>query len=131
MVVAVCATTFWAGETPKDTPSAAKTRKTLQKKIEEVNWDEVGLKVALEELQQLLDDTVRIKIDPNAGISGNYKITYKAKDKTLAKILDDLCDKNEWGYYVVSDKKDRRDGFIILNKSKWRGIEGKEPKKGK
>src|SRR5262249_11315128 len=72
-----------------------------------------------------------IKIDNTSGISNNSKVTLVAKDRPLEKILNDLCDRYDMGYYVKSDPKDRNDGWIILRRSKHkeRGYEeGKEPK---
>jgi hypothetical protein len=115
-------------EAQKETPSAQATRKRLAKKIS-VEWDNVPLKVALEDIRSELDDKVSIKIDNASGVSNNTKVKLKADNQPAKKVLDDLCTKYEWGYIVLSDRKDRRDGFVIIRKSNERGYEkGKEPK---
>ncbi len=135
ILVAVC--TAWLGtvETARgqETPAAAATRKKLKQKIT-VEWPkEVNLKDAVADIRGEFDNRLGVKIDNGSGISNNSKVALVAKNQPLAKILDMLSDKYEMGYYVVSDPKDRLDGWIVLRKSKWkeRGYkEGKGPKTG-
>jgi hypothetical protein len=79
-----------------------------------------------------MDKQPSFKIDNISGISNNSKVSYTAKDKAVDEILNELADKYEFGWYVVSNAKDRNDGFIMIRKfkEKERGYEwGKEPKK--
>lgn len=114
-----------------ETPSAKATRKKLQQKIS-IEFKEVGFKAALDEIKSEFDNRLGIKIDTTTGISLNSKISYKAKDKTLETILNEMADKFEFGYYVISKPGDRYDGWLMVRKfkEKERGYEwGKEPKK--
>ena len=80
------------------------------------------------------DKGPRIKIDNASGVSNNTKVSYKAKDKTAEQVLNELCDKLDCGWYVVSNAANNKvDGSVVIRKStkgKERGYEaGKEPKK--
>jgi hypothetical protein len=118
----------------QDTPSAKATRKRLQEKIT-VEIKETPFKEAIEEIRRELNNKVSFKIDNVSGISNNSKVTIIAKDKTVEAILNELADKYEFGYYVISSNdKDRYNGWIMVRKfkDKERGYEsGKEPKKDK
>jgi hypothetical protein len=129
-VAVVCAA--WLGAAgsacAQQTPSASATRKKLEKKIS-VDFKDQRLKDAFEEIKAEFDNRLGVKIDNQSGISNNSKVTYKAEEQPLKKILNDLCDKYDMGWYVVSDAKDRYDGWIIIRKSNERGHEkGKGPK---
>jgi hypothetical protein len=58
-------------------------------------------------------------------------MTYKGKGVTVEKLLNDLADKYDWGWYIMSNPSiNAKDGLVIIRKSKERGYEaGKEPKK--
>jgi hypothetical protein len=129
-LLAVCATSFWAADKPKkDSPAAASTRKKLKKKVT-VEYKDTRLREVAADLQRQFDNKLSIKLDNEGGVSNNLTITYSAKDKALEVILDEMFAKNQLGYVVVSDPKDRRDGFIIIKKGKQRGYEkGDEPAK--
>jgi hypothetical protein len=115
----------------KETPAAKATRKRLTTKIS-VDWDNVTLKVALDEIKSELDDRVSFKIDNVSGVSNNTKVKLKVDNQPVTKILDELCTKYDWGYVVLSKPGDRYDGWIIIRKSNERGYEkGKEPKGAK
>jgi hypothetical protein len=134
ILVAVCAA--WLGAAgsacgQEESPSARATRKRLKTKLTlEIKEERIG--DAVGEIRREFDNKLGIKIDNVSGISNNSKVTIIAKDKTLAEILNEFCDKYEMGYIVKSDPKDRLDGWIILRKNpkyKERGYEeGKEPK---
>src|SRR5262245_27172555 len=130
VVLAACAAgPGRAAAQEQDTPAAAATRKKLKTRIS-VDFKEVRIKDAVDELKREFDGRLGIKIDNVSGISNNSKVSLVAKDQTLEQILNALSDKYEFGYYVVSNAKDRNDGFIILRKSKYkeRGYEeGKGP----
>jgi hypothetical protein len=131
-VAVVCAA--WLGTAgsagaQEETPSARAMRKKLEKKIS-VDFKETRLKDALEDIKGEFDNRLGVHIDNTTGVSNNMKVTYKADDQPLKKILNDLCTKYDMGWYVMSDAKERYDGFIIIRKSAERGYEkGKEPKK--
>jgi hypothetical protein len=114
----------------QDTPSAKAARKRLQEKVS-VDFADVRLKDALDDLKREMSKAVSFKIDNVSGISNNMKVTYAGKNKTVEQVLNDLCDKYDMGYVVQSKTNDRYDGWVILRKGKGkeRGYEaGKEPK---
>jgi hypothetical protein len=108
---------------PTDTPAAAATRKKLQTKVS-LDDKESLLKDVLDELKEAAD--VHFQEDTKGGVNLNSKITYKAKDKPLQEVLNGICDKFEFGYYVISRKGDAYDGLIRITKSKERGTKGVE-----
>ena len=117
----------------QDTPAAKATRERVKKTVlEEVDWKDTMTREIFADIKRESGDKVTFYIDNPSGMSNNTRMTYKAKNVSIEKVLNDLADKNDFGWYVVSDKKDRKDGFIVLRKSKYkeRGyFEGKEPKK--
>ena len=61
-------------------------------------------------------------------------MSFKGKDVTVEKVLNELADKYDWGWVVVSNPSNNKvDGSVMIRKGKGkeRGYEaGKEPKKG-
>jgi len=112
----------------QETPSAQSARKKLQQKIS-VEWKDIGIKAITDDIKREMDQPVAFKIDNTTGISNNSKMSYKADNKTVEQILNDLGDKGEFGWFVKSDPKDRNDGWIIIRKykDKERGVEGGTP----
>ncbi|MCI0377198.1 MAG: hypothetical protein L0215_06320 [Gemmataceae bacterium] len=110
----------------QESPAAKSARKRLQQKIAEVEWKDTGTKPIFDDLKREMDMPVSIKIDNASGVSNNTKLTYSAKNKTVEEILNGLCDKGEFGWYVLSNPKDRYDGWVIIrkHKEKERGYEG-------
>jgi hypothetical protein len=119
----------WAGG--DETPSAIAARKKLQQKIS-IDEKDIGFKNLTDVIKSEMDKPISFKIDNNSGISNNSKVTYSCKDKTVEQVLNELADKYDFGWYVVSDAKDRNDGWVMLRKykEKERGYkDGKDPKK--
>jgi hypothetical protein len=118
----------------QDSKAAATTRKNLQQKVSLDLKKEIGLKDFLEnELVADLDKPIHFKIDNGSGVSNNMKVAYSGKNITVEKVLNDLADKYDFGYYVVSNAANNKvDGKVMIRKSskgKERGFEaGKEPK---
>lgn len=117
----------------QDSDAAKTTRKKLQQKVT-IELKEIGTKAFLEDVNRELDKAINFKIDNASGVSNNSKMTYKGKDVTVEKMLNDLCDKYDFGYVVVSNPSNNKvDGSVLLRKStkgKERGYEaGKEPSK--
>ncbi|HYV37702.1 MAG TPA: hypothetical protein VE988_18605 [Gemmataceae bacterium] len=120
-----------AEQAGEESPSAKATRKKLLQKIT-LDAKEIGFKDFTDDIKLELDKPVSFKIDNVSGISNNSKVSYTCKDKTLEQVLNEMADKYEFGWYVVSNPKDRLDGWIMIrkHKEKERGYEaGKEPKK--
>lgn len=138
-----------------DTPHAAFTRKllkanvTLECKDQELGEflnktlmlvfgrDGAGAKVLSENtnptngligLGPIFEPWITFKPDTKSGVKLNTKITVSVKDKPFDEVLNSLCDKNGWGYYVISKDKSFDDGKVVLKVGKERGYEkGKEP----
>ena len=120
--------------TAQESKAAKSTREKLKQVIDVFEAKEVGTKAFFEDVNRELEKTINFKIDGTTGISNNTKLTFKAKKVTVEKLLNDLSDKYEFGWVVISNVGNNKvDGWIIIRKSekaKERGYEaGKEPKK--
>jgi hypothetical protein len=134
VVLALLAVTCADRALAQDSKSAAATRKKMQQKVT-LNAKEIGIKAFLDDLKLELEQEIRFKIDNANGLSNNMKVSYSGKDVTVEKVLNDLSDKFDFGYYVVSNAANNKiDGTIVVRRimsGKERGYEaGKEPKKG-
>ena len=108
-----------------DTPAAAKTRKLLKTKIS-VDFKDTRLEDAMNEIKDEVKGFKFLLRSGNVekgGVSRNLTITYKAKDKTVEQILDEMLKKPDLGYIVISDPKKNAsyDGLVEIRKSKERG----------
>ena len=122
--------------TSQESKAAKSTREKLKQVIADFEAKEVGTKAFFEDVNREIEKTINFKIDGTTGISNNTKLTFKAKKVTVEKLLNDLSDKYEFGWFVVSNVGNNKvDGWIIIRKSekgKERGYEaGKEPNKEK
>src|SRR6266436_3205864 len=135
MTMGVVFSLAWSAE--KDTPAAAATRKKLQTKIS-VEYKDVSLKEITDDIKQKVNDAsgmdLSIYLDGPGGVSGNSTLSYSAKDKTVAEILDGMFKNNDLGYVVISKEyktyKTRYDGWLMIVKGRERGYPeepGKEP----
>jgi hypothetical protein len=117
-----------AADKDADTPKAAATRKRLQQKIS-VNYKDMLFRDVRDDLKEKVEG-LGVLEDLKGGVNLNLKITYKAGDATLEKILNDICDKYEMGYFVISKQNTGYDGSLKITRGKERGYEaGKEPDK--
>jgi hypothetical protein len=117
----------------QESKAAKYTREKLKQVIAEFDSKETGTKAFFEDVNRELDTQLRFKIDGTSGISNNTKLSYKAKKVTVEKLLNDISDKNEFGWYVLSNPgNNKEDGAIVIRRNakfKERGYEaGKEPK---
>jgi hypothetical protein len=118
----------------QESKAAATTRKNLLQKVT-IEAKEVGLKNFLEgDLIADLDKPLRFKIDNASGVSNNMKVSYVGKEVRVEQVLNDLADKYDFGYFVMSNaSNNKEDGKVVIRKSskgKERGYEaGKAPKK--
>jgi TolA-binding protein len=111
-----------------DTPKAAETRKKLSNKID-VDFNDTTLQDVIDELKEKVP-ALGIRLDVTGGVSRNIKITYKAKQKSLADVLDGMFQKNGYGFVVISNEKNAYDGNIFVKQGKERGYAvGEEPSK--
>ena len=116
----------------QESTAAKTTRKKLQTKIT-IEFKEERTKDVFESVINEIDKAPKIRIDNVSGVSNNSKVSYKCKDKTVEQALNDICDKLDCGWYVVSNVANNKvDGSVVIRKStkgKERGYEaGKEPK---
>lgn len=118
---------FLASVAAADTPKAAAARQKLKNKVT-VEFKDTYLKDVVEELQDQVSG-LRFRLDTKGGVSMNRKITYKAADKPLADVLDEMFKNEGLGYVVISKEKDAYDGTILIKQGKERGYpEGEGPK---
>ena len=118
----------------QESKAAKSTREKLKQVIAEFDAKEIGTKAFFEDVNRELDKPLKFKMDSVSGVSNNTKLSYKAKKVTVEKLLNDLSDKFEFGWIVISNVDNNKDdGAILIRKSskgKERGYEaGKEPKK--
>ena len=117
----------------QESKAAQASRKKLQQKVD-LDLKEVGTKAFFEELNLELNQPITFRIDNASGVSNNSKMSYKGKGVTVEKILNELADKYDWGWVVISNAGNNKvDGSVTIRKAKGkeRGYEaGKEPKKG-
>ena len=117
LVLAVAAADVRAAD--DDTPAAAKTRKLLKNKIS-VDFKDTRIEDAMNEIKEEVKG-FKFLLDAKGGVSRNQTITYKAKDKTVEDILDEMLKKPDLGYIIISKKGNAYDGLIQVRKSKERG----------
>ncbi len=120
----------------QESKAAKYTREKLKQVIDEFDEKEIGTKAFFESVNRELKTEIKFKIDGTTGISNNTKITYKAKKVTVEKLLNDVSDKFEFGWIIISDPGNNKvDGTVVIrrnSKFKERGYEeGKAPKKEK
>ena len=112
----------------EDSVKAAETRKKLKTKVT-VEYKDEQLRNIVDDLKEQVKG-LSIRIDVKGGVSQNRKITFKAKDKPLDEVLDEMFKKEELGYVVISKDKDAYDGGLLIKVGKERGYPaGEEPKK--
>jgi len=131
-VLAVCLLGFVnlsGAQDEKDTKKAAETRKLLKTKVK-VEYKDTPLKEIIEDLQDQVKDATKkslgVRVDTKNGVSQNTKFTYKADDKPLEEVLDEMFKKNDMGYYVISQRSNAYDGTILIVKGKARGYPDKK-----
>jgi TolA-binding protein len=110
-----------ADKKPKDSPAAASTRKKLDTKIS-VDYKDERLEDVVKDLKRQVEN-LSIWLDNAGGVSNNIQITYKADDKPLAEVLDEMFKNNDLGYIIGQTKDKRYDGWLLIKKGKYRGDE--------
>jgi hypothetical protein len=131
--VLVAAAVLTQSAAAQESKAAKFTREKLKQVIAEFDDKEVGAKAFFEDVNREIEKEIKFKIDGTTGISNNTKFSYKAKKVTVEKLLNDVADKYEFGWYVISNPgNNKEDGHIVIRrntKGKERGYElGKEPK---
>ena len=131
LALVVVASLFAAPAFAQESKAAQATRQKL-KQVVDINLKDIGVKAFFEDVNRELDKPLNFKIDNASGVSNNSKLTYKGK-VPVEKLLNDLSDKYEFGWVVISSPgNNKTDGSIVIRKSdkgKERGYEaGKQPK---
>jgi hypothetical protein len=118
-----------AAEQDKDTPKAAATRKLLKTKVS-VEYKDTILRDIVDDIKDQIKDktkkTIGVRLDNKGGVSNNTKFTYKADDKPLDEVLDEMFKKNDLGYVVISQQGNAYDGTLLIVKGKARGYPDKK-----
>src|SRR6185295_19375312 len=92
----------------QESKAAQSTRMKLKQKIS-VDFKEIGTKAIFDEITESMEKgAVTFKLDNKSGVSNNTKLTYKAKDKTVEEILNEISDKGEFGGFVVSNASNNK-----------------------
>src|SRR5262245_10692350 len=130
VVFSFAALTATAAE--KDTPAAANTRKKLLTKVS-VDFQDEHLSECLKEIARQIEEASNAKLSVfyDTGVSQNQRLTYAAKDQSVADVLDGMLKKNTLGYVVFSKEKDRYDGWLKIKQGNERGYPAGEEPKGK
>ena len=110
-----------------DSARAAETRKKLKQKVT-VDYKEERLEDVLDDLKDKVKG-ISFRLDSKGGVSKNRKLTYKASNKPLEDVLDEMFKKEELGYIIISKDKDAYDGGILIKVGKERGTPQGEEKK--
>jgi hypothetical protein len=87
----------------QESKAAKYTREKLKQVIGEIDEKEVGAKTFFEDVNRELEKELKFKIDGTTGISNNTKLSYKGKKVTVEKLLNDISDKYEFGWIVISN----------------------------
>jgi hypothetical protein len=121
-----------AADESNDTPKAAATRKTLKTKVS-VDYKDTPLSEVIDDIKDQVKEKSKralgVRLDNKGGVSNNTKFTYKAEDKSLEEVLDEMFKKNDLGYIVVSQQGSAYDGTILIVKGKARGYPAKQDDK--
>jgi hypothetical protein len=108
----------------KDTPKAAVTRQLLKTKVS-VDYKDTPLSEVIDDIKDQIKDKTKkvlgVRVDNKGGVSNNTKFTYKADDKPLEEVLDEMFQKNDLGYIVISQQGNAYDGTLLIVKGKARG----------
>jgi len=118
-----------------DTDAQATMRKAVNTTKISVEWKDTLIQDAAKELADKLEEEgklagAKVKIDSIVtGLTRNKKVTYSAKDKTIAEILDEFGKKYGLGYVILGkdDSKGKykqhkkADGTLLLTNSEERG----------
>jgi hypothetical protein len=121
-----------AADEQKETPKAAATRKVLKTKVT-VDYKDTPLSEVIDDIKDQVKEKSKkalgVRLDNKGGVSNNTKFTYKADDKSLDEVLDEMFKKNDLGYIVVSQQGNAYDGTLLIVRGKARGYPAKKDDK--
>jgi len=118
-----------------DTDAQAAMRNAINVTKISVEWKDTLIQDAAKELADKLEEDgklagAKVKIDSIVtGLTRNMKVTYSAKNKTIAEILDDFGKKYNLGYVILGKDEPKgkykqhkkADGTLLLTRSEERG----------
>jgi hypothetical protein len=111
----------------KDSPKAAATRKLLKTKVS-VDYKDTTLSDVIDDIKDQIKEKSKKNLfvlkDNKGGVSNNTKFTYKADNKPLDEVLDEMFKKNDLGYVVLT--QGTYDGALMIVKGKARGYPEKK-----
>src|SRR5262245_53974881 len=107
---------------PSDSPIVARTRKKLETAIS-VDFKDERLKDLIKELED--KGEVKFRLDTKGGVSQNMSFTYKAEEKSLKDILEEMFKGKGLGYVIhrKQNANDRYEGYIDIVQGDQRGDE--------
>jgi K+-sensing histidine kinase KdpD len=118
-----------AADKADDSAKAAVTRQLLKTKVS-VDYKDTTLTEIVDDLKEQIKEkkkkTISVLKDNKGGVSNNTKFTYKADNKPLEEVLDEMFKKNDLGYIVISQKGNAYDGALKIVKGKARGYAEKK-----
>jgi hypothetical protein len=105
-----------------DSPLVAKTRKKLETKIS-VDFKDERLKDVVKELEEKAE--VKFHLDTKGGVSQNMAFTYKADEKPLREVLDEMFKGKGLGFVIhrKQNNTDRYEGYLDIVQGDQRGDE--------
>ncbi len=104
-----------------DTDAAKKTRALLQTKLKDVDFSDESFGDVINDLKDMVPG-LHIKTASDGTIKLNHQLTFKAKEITLADLLDKVLTPLDWGYIVISQKGNAYDGAVLIRAGKERGF---------
>jgi hypothetical protein len=127
-LAAMCATLGVA--LADDSDAQAAMRKAIKSTKISVDWKDTLMQDVAKELAEKLQDDgkvkgAKVKVDSIVtGLTQNMKVTFSAKDKPMADVLDEFCKKYSLGYVVLGkdDPKSKykshkkADGTLLITK---------------
>jgi hypothetical protein len=113
-----------------DSDAQAAMRKAIKSTKISVDWKDTLMQDVAKELAEKLQDDgkvkgAKVKVDSIVtGLTQNMKVTFSAKDKPMADVLDEFCKKYSLGYVVLGkdDPKSKykahkkADGILLITK---------------
>jgi hypothetical protein len=109
----------------KESPAVAATRKKLKSNKVTVEYQDTRLEEVLADIKKQTEN-ISIRVDPKAGVNQNTKVTYKADDKPLDEVFDEMFKQYDLGYVIGTKKDGRYEGWLIIVKGNARGVAEQE-----
>jgi hypothetical protein len=95
-----------------------------------VDYKDTTLTAIIDDIKDQIKDKSKkvlgVRVDNKGGVSNNTKLTYKADDKPLEEVLDEMFKKNDLGYIVISQRGNAYDGTLLIVKGSARGYPAKK-----